>query len=261
MNKILKNSLSVCLISYNEEDNLARTLEAIKDIANEIILVDSGSEDTTVEIAKRYGAKVYIEEWKGHIAQKNSALEKCTCEWILCLDCDEVVSEELLESIKPSINDTDTDGYYVHRKTHYLGRLLKYSWQPDKKLRLVKKESNPRWIGLNPHDELKINGTTKSLKGDLIHYSYRNLKDHFDRTISYSKISAQSYLEKGKSFSILNLIFNPIISFIRLYFINFAFMDGIRGLIAGFSTFVYTFLKYAFLFELTLKNKRSSNND
>ncbi|MEN6510306.1 MAG: glycosyltransferase family 2 protein, partial [Chloroherpetonaceae bacterium] len=123
--------LSVALISKNEEKNLERTLQSIFNIANEIILVDSFSTDATLEIAKQYHCKIYQEEWKGYALQKNSALDKCSMEWILFLDCDEVVTPNLKNSIINAIQNSTISGYSINRKSVYLGKVMKHSWQPD----------------------------------------------------------------------------------------------------------------------------------
>ncbi len=253
--KTEKLPLSVSIISYNEEKNIGRTLESISRIAVEIVVLDTYSTDRTKEIAESFGAKVFHEDWKGHISQKNSAATRCTQEWILFLDCDEVVSHELETSILEAIKKPTANGYEINRKTFYIGKLLKHAWQPDWNLRLVRKDSSPVWEGLNPHDELKISGNTEKLKGDLVHYSYNGISHHFQKTIDYAKTSAQSYHDKGRKFSLMNLMFNPCVAFFRLYFLRRGFLDGIHGLIAGFSTFAYTFLKYIFLWEIEKTNK------
>ena len=249
-----KLPLSVAIITINEEENIGRTLESMADIASEIIIIDSGSTDNTLKIVEKYGAKIFSETWKGHIGQKNSALDKCSQKWLLSLDADEVVSDELKTQIISAITNPICDGYILNRKTFYLGKLLKHAWQPDKKIRLVKKSANPVWKGLNPHDELHIDGESKLLKGYLVHYSYKDIKHHFNKTIDYARQSARSYFDKGKKFHLYNLLLNPIIAFIRLYIINLGFLDGFRGILAGFSSYVYTFLKYVFLWELWNKN-------
>jgi glycosyltransferase involved in cell wall biosynthesis len=256
-----KLPLSVSIISFNEEENIEQTLRAIADIASEIIIVDSFSEDRTVEIAKNFDAKVFLEEWKGHISQKNSALEKCTQKWILSLDCDEVVTPELKASIVEAIQKDKKIGYYLDRRTYYLGKLLKRSWRPDWKLRLVHRDCNPRWEGLDPHDELVVNCSTTKLKGTLLHYPYKSLKQHFEKTIYYANLSAQSYHRLGRKFHLYHLLVNPIFSFVKLYFVNLGFADGIRGLLAGISAFVSTFLKYAFLWEIELQEKSNGRDN
>lgn len=247
-----KLPLSVALISHNEEASIGRTLESISIIAKEIIVVDTFSSDSTKEIAERLGAKVFLEDWTGYASLKNSALSKCSQPWILLLDCDEVPTKELIDNITFAIQNPTADGYELDRKTVYLGKVLNYAWRPDWKLRLVHKDASPEWVGIEVHEELKISGKVGKLKGNLLHYSYIGIEHHLKKTIEYAKASAESYFRQGRKFSILNLIFNPFIAFIRLYIIHMGFLDGIRGLIAGFSTFVYTFLKYIFLWE---KNK------
>lgn len=255
-----KLPLSVSIISFNEEENIERTLASIADIASEIVIVDSFSKDRTVEIAKNFGANVFLEEWKGYISQKNSALEKCTQKWILALDCDEVVTPELKSSIVEAIQRDEKIGYYLNRKTYYLGKLLKRSWRPDWKLRLVRRDCSPRWEGLDPHETLKASCPTAKLKGVLLHYSYKNLKHHFEKTMYYANLSAQTYYRLGRKFHLYNLLCNPIFSFVKIYFINLGFVDGIRGLLAGISAFVSTFLKYAFLWEIELQEKNNEKD-
>ncbi|MCX7737337.1 MAG: glycosyltransferase family 2 protein [Candidatus Kapabacteria bacterium] len=251
-------SISAAIITFNEEDNIGRTLESLKNFADEIIIIDSGSADRTIQIANHYEAKVFTEEWKGFSGQKNSLIQKCNSEWILFLDADEVPTEELKNSIiKNLTSNIEFDGYFIKRKTHYLGKLLKHSWQPDSKLRLVRKSSNPKWIGDEIHEKLLIDGLTSELDGYLIHYSYKNINHHFKKTLEYSVISAKDYYQSGKKFSIFKLVFNPIFAFTKMYFINLAMLDGIRGFIAAFSSGFYTFMKYIHLWEIySSQNKK-----
>ena len=259
----MKNSLhhrlplSVAVISFNEEDDIGRTLESIADIASEIIVVDSHSTDRTREVAENSGAKVYEEDWKGHIDQKNSALRKCTQEWILFLDCDEVVSNHLKQSIVNAVTHPAADGYFVNRKTSYLGKMLEHAWQPDRKLRLVKSSSSPQWGGYNPHDVLSIKGKTARIKGDLIHYSYQDIQDHFGKAVAYSRIVAHAYAERGRRFHILNLIANPIVAFMMEFIGKRGFLDGVRGFAVAVSVTFYTFLKYLYLWENELKKSKA----
>jgi len=256
-----KLPLTVGIITYNEEDNLPRTLEAIKDLASEIVVIDSFSTDKTVDIAKSYGAKVYQEKWKGFREQKNSLLEKTNNDWILFLDADEVVSKELKDSIIRELKNPTADGYMVNRKTYYLGKFLNHVWQPDWNLRLVNKKANPRWVGGNVHEYLEIDGKIGKLEGFLYHYTYRDLYDHFSKSIKYAKLSAEDYYKKGKKFKIHKLIFNPILAFSKIYFFKLGFLDGIRGLSIAISYFISTFLKYMFLWELEKNNDRESQRN
>jgi len=250
MPTIAELPLSVSIISFNEAANIGRTLDSINAIASEIIVVDSHSTDNTLEIARTSGAKVYIEDWKGHIRQKNSALEKCTQPWILSLDCDEVVSPALREAIIKAVKEGDRPGYHINRRTFYLGKLLRYAWQPDWNLRLVRKTAEPEWVGYDPHDRLRIAGKGGYLKGDLIHYSYKDLNDHMRRLMAYAAITARSYHRQGKRFHWHNLLLNPPAAFLKKYVMRRALLDGSQGFFVAMSSVIYVFLKYLFLWEI-----------
>lgn len=250
-----KLPLSVAIIAYNEEDIIGRTLGAVKDIAAEIIVVDSHSTDRTREIAESYGAKVYVEDWKGYAGQKNSALEKCTKEWILFLDADEVVSEELKESIRQELKHPRADGYLINRRTYYMGKLLRYTWQPEWRLFLVRKSVNPKWVG-EPHARLYIaSKNIGKLKGDLIHYSYKSFQHHVYKSLTAAKNTAYTRYKQHKSVSLLHIILNPIWAFVKTYIIQRGFLDGYPGLIASIMALIYTFFKYSFVYEYRLKDK------
>ena len=223
------------------------------------MVVDSHSTDRTRDIARSYGAKVYEEDWKGYVAQKNSALRKCTKEWILCLDADEVVSEELKRSILEELQDPKADGYLVNRRTYYLGKFLKYVWQPEWRLRLVRRDAQPVWVGEDPHDRLEIKGKTKKLKGDLLHFSYKSLIDHVHRSVRYSRIAAENrYRSYNKRFLVFDIWIRPLWTFVKFYLIKGGFLDGWRGFVASVISSFYTFLKYAFILELYLKDRYGS---
>jgi glycosyltransferase involved in cell wall biosynthesis len=252
-----KLPLSVSIISFNEEQNIGNALASIHDIASEIIVVDSHSTDKTREIARSYGARVFEEDWKGFIAQKASALEKCQKEWVLSIDCDEVVSQELKESIVAAVTDPRAHGYYMNRKTSYLGKFLHHAWQPDWKLRLVNRSASPNWGGYNPHDVLSISGKTEKLDGSLFHYSYRDVRDHFEKVVEYSRVVAEAYSQRGRTFRLYNLILNPLAAFVREYILKKGFLDGVRGLAVAASVTFYTFVKYLYLWELQRVNGRA----
>jgi glycosyltransferase involved in cell wall biosynthesis len=252
-----KLPLSVAIISFNEEASIARTIQSVLDIASQIVVVDSRSTDATCLIAEDLGAEVYVENWKGHIRQKNSALDKCREEWVLALDCDEVLTDELRDSVAEAVQSGGYDGYELNRRTFYAGRFLKHSWQPDRKLRLVKMSAKPCWGGYDPHDVLQMEGEKGFLKGDLLHYSYKDIADHFQRLVKYAKTAAESYQQNGKRFRIINLLVNPPAAFIKKYFFRLGFLDGFRGLLVAFSSLMYVFLKYVFLWEAERKSNDS----
>lgn len=239
-----KCQISVALISYNEEHRIRATLDSLNGFASEIILVDSGSTDRTHDIAKSYGAKVFVQEWKGFAEAKNSVLAKCHSEWVLFLDCDEVLTPELRVEIASQVClKNDFAGYKINRCSIYCGKRMKYAWQPDKKLRLVKKSAQPEWIGGIVHEKLTVEGKVGMLKGEILHYSYASITDHFSKAIKYASLSSFDYELKGKKARLVNLILNPIFAFVNMYFVKRAFLDGKLGLVAAFSSMCGTFLK------------------
>jgi hypothetical protein len=183
------------------------------------------------------------------VAQKNSALAKCSQPWVLALDCDEVVGSQLYEAIAGAVTAGTNSGYRLKRRSDYLGKRLRHNWYPDKKLRLVKQSAAPRWEGYDPHDRLVVSGPVGDLDGDLIHYSYKNLEDHFQRLVHYARIAAESYHERGKRFRPHQLATRPPYAFIKKYLLRAGCLDGIQGLTIAVSSFVYVFLKYMFLWE------------
>jgi glycosyltransferase involved in cell wall biosynthesis len=252
-----KLPLCVTIITYNEEKDLPKTLESIKDIASEIVIVDSHSTDKTVEIAKSYGAKVYIEDWKGFGKQKNSAIEKCTQPWIFSLDADEIVSPELKKSIIEAIKNPKYDCYEVNRRNFYLGKFIEHVWYPEWRLRLFK-NGKGKFEG-DIHETLKCKGTKGRLEGFLYHYPYKDLEEHYTKSIKYAKLSAETEFKKGKRFKIYQLFLNPFWAFFKMYFLKKGFLDGIRGLSIAKSNSYAKFLKYLFLWELEEKNKNAKS--
>ena len=249
--------LSVAIITYNEEEDLPKTLESVKDIASEIIIVDSHSTDKTREIAKSFGAKVYEEDWKGFGEQKNSAIEKCTQPWILSLDADEVVSPELKKSIIEAIKNPKYDCYEVNRKNFYAGKYIEHVWFPEWRVRLFKKGKG-KFKG-EIHETLECEGRKGKLNGVLYHYPYKNLEEHYIKSIKYAKISAEVEFKKGKKFKIHQLLLNPSWAFFKMYILKKGFLDGIRGFSIAKSYSYAKFLKYLFLWELEEKNKNAKS--
>ncbi len=252
-----KIPLSVAVITFNEEEDLPKCLESVKDFASEIVVVDSHSTDNTRDIAKKYGAKVYEEDWKGFGEQKNSAIQKCTQPWILSLDADEVVSPELKKSIIEAVKNPKYDCYEVNRKNFYIGKFIEHVWFPEWRLRLFKKGKG-KFEG-DIHETLKCNGKVGRLNGFLYHYPYKNLEEHYQKSIKYAKIAAETEFRKGKRFKLYNLFLNPFWAFFKMYFLKKGFLDGIRGLSIAKSNSYAKFLKYLFLWELEEKNKNAKS--
>lgn len=248
-----RSTLSVAFIAFNEEDRIGEAIASIKDIADEIIVVDSCSTDKTVTVAKQLGAKVITHAWKGFVAQKNYLFSQCSCDYILNLDCDEIITKDLADEIQKTLSSPQFAGYTINRKTRYFGKLLRYSWQPDLCLRLVSRASNPIWQGKYVHESLKINGFIGKLDNYMEHNSFRSLSDQYLKTVKYAQLAAKQNLENGKRFSWGKLIFSPWVYFIKQYFIKRGFLDGYRGLLVAISGFIYGLLKYQFMLEDRIK--------
>ena len=279
--------LSVVVITHNEEANLGRTLASVQPLVadgkGEIMVVDSGSTDCTVEIAKSYGAKVFVEEWKGYAAQKNSAIDKASGDWILSLDADEEVEpdlatelarHEVITDINPaersdnwcltmeqaSAGSQNLDrikglpaGYWVPRKNYFLGRWIKHGgFWPDPKLRLFRR-GMARFEDRPVHEDAHlIEGTSGQLKGCLLHHSYPTLTDYLDHMNRYSSLGAEMVAAKGPvRFSAFNIVVRPAATFIYNYFFRLGFLDGREGLLLHLYHAAYVSWKYAKSWELS----------
>jgi glycosyltransferase involved in cell wall biosynthesis len=251
-------TLSVCIITFNEEANIGRTLASVKDIADEIIVVDSGSTDATVAIAQSFGAKVFFEPWKGFALQKNSSLAKTTCDWILSLDADEEASPELTAAIRallrPGAPEPQYKGYKMPRRNLYMGHWLKRAgYYPDRKLRLVKRGAAE--FEVRPvHEDMKMSGAIGLLHGDMIHHAYPTLESFLEHANRYSSLGAgQVVSERKVGFSVINIVLRPLVRFIYSYFFRGGFLDGRVGLIVLMNHAMYVSWKYSKAWELSEK--------
>jgi glycosyltransferase involved in cell wall biosynthesis len=241
--------ISVYIICFNEEENIRDCLESVK-WADEIIVVDADSTDKTVEICKDYTDKVFIHPFSDYCSQKNLALSKCSGEWVLSIDADERVTDELAEEIKGVVLEKKWSGYLIPRKSYYLNRWIRYSnWYPDAKLRLAKR-GLCRWEGEGLHERLVVEGRVRRLKSELLHYSYRSISEHIKRMDRYTEISAEEMKRKGRRFRLLDLTFRPLWNFFKHYFIKLGFLDGVPGFVIAAMAFYHTFLKYIKLYEI-----------
>ena len=192
------NKLSVVIITLNEEKNIERCIASVKEIADEILIVDSLSSDKTKEICERLGCRFVEQKFLGYVEQKNFALKLATHPYVLSLDADEAVSKELNIEIMKIKNNFDVNGFSFNRLTQYNGHWVKHcGWYPDTKLRLIEK-SRGQWGGTNPHDCLEVQGKVVHLRGDLLHYSYDSISSHIQQSNKFSSIEAQALYHKGK---------------------------------------------------------------
>src|SRR5262249_26111110 len=248
-------TLSVCIITLNEEANIVRTLKSIEGIADEIIVVDSGSTDQTIALAKTRGAKVFAEPWKGFALQKNSALAKATCDWIPSLDADEEVSAELAAGIKTLLTSPQPPpfaGYKMNRRNMYLRRWLKHSgYYPDPKLRLIRRgaaEFELRAV----HEDMKMPEPLGHLQGDLIHHAYPTLESFIEHANRYSSLGAQMVVDQGPvGFSFINIVLRPLVRFLYTYIFRLGFLDGREGLLVLMTHASYVSWKYAKAWEMS----------
>jgi len=236
------------VLTFNSERHIGKVLESVKGIADEVVAVDSGSKDGTLDILREFGAEVFFRRFDNFVNQKNYLLSRCSCEWVLFIDDDEVVDDELRGSIRDALRG-DVDGYYVNVLTNYLGRWIRHAWYPDWHLRLARRE-RCRWVGDSVHESLKVDGKVGYLKGNLLHYSYPDVKTHIRKIDLYSSLFAEGAFERGKRFSLLKLLTSPFGSFIRRYILKMGFLDGFEGFVLSVMASYYSFLKYLKLWEI-----------
>jgi glycosyltransferase involved in cell wall biosynthesis len=241
--------LSVAIITHNEEANLGRTLGAVR-FADEVVLVDSGSTDGTVEVARVMGAKVFVEDWKGFAAQKNSAIEKCSGEWVLTIDADEEVSAELRDSILAELKSPQFAVYRMPRRNLIFGRWIRFGgYWPDAKLRLFRRGS-AQFEDRAVHEDVKFSGPIGKLRGWLIHRAYPTLTEYISHMNHYSSLGAEMAEEKGRVSHKLpaflwNVFLNPLATFVYNYIFRLGFLDGREGLLLHAYHSVYVSWKYA----------------
>jgi glycosyltransferase involved in cell wall biosynthesis len=235
-----KTSLSVTIITLNEEKKLPTCLKSIKNLADEIVVVDSGSADGTVGIAKNFNARVFERKFDNYSNQKNYAASKATGNWILSLDADEEISPKLAEEIKRAIIKDGCSAYSIPRKNIIFGKFIKYTrWQPelDRHVWLWQK-SRGVWKG-DVHEELEVKGKIGRLKHSKIHYQYENIKEFIDMMSRYSELEAKEKVKNGIRFSYFRLFYDPIYNFLVRYIYRWGFLDGWRGLVLSCLMAVY----------------------
>ncbi|WP_400080415.1 glycosyltransferase family 2 protein [Winogradskyella sp. R77965] len=241
------------IITYNEERYIETCIKSLIDVVDEIIVVDSYSTDNTKRICESYNATVIEQEFLGYIEQKNFALSQAKYDYIVSLDGDESLSEELQKSILKLKNNWQYDGYYCNRLNNFCGQWIRHSdWYPNKKLRVFDRRKG-EWKGINPHDEIKLaEHATKAGKliGDILHLTYQSYSEFNLKMEKFSSISADSYYKLGKKAPLFKIIWNPFWAFFKAYFLRLGFLDGFNGFMICYQTGHLTFLKYSKLREL-----------
>lgn len=239
--------LSAVIITLNEEKNIERCLQSLKGLADEVVVVDSFSNDKTGEICKSLGVKFIQHHFEGYASQKNFAMKSVTHDFVLNLDADEVLSEELRNSILAVKNNWNKDGYYFNRLTNFCGSWIRHcGWYPDRKLRLVDRRK-AKWGGGEVHEKIVMQkgASTEFLKGDLLHYSYSSVDEFAEQQRHFASLSVKEALKTGKRASIFHVVFNPLYTFIRKCFIQLGFLDGRNGLIISYIYAKANYWKYS----------------
>lgn len=237
--------ITATIITFNEERNVARVIESLR-CCDEILVLDSGSNDRTPEIATKLGARVEEASWHGYAAQKNIATELASHDWILSLDADESLSEALeaeIWQIKKS--GPAFDGYTVPRLAQYLGRWILHSgWYPDRKVRLFDRRK-AKWIGDFVHESVAVQGRVGHLQSNLLHFTCNSLSEHLRTMDGYTTLAAQEIVARGKTPGMIELLFDPPWTFLRTYLLKRGFLDGAEGLAIAYMAAFYNFVKYS----------------
>jgi glycosyltransferase involved in cell wall biosynthesis len=252
--------VSVYVLTFNNERTIERCLHSLQ-WADEVVLVDSYSTDGTVEICRRFTDRVYQRKWTNHQDQYQYAADLTANRWVMFVDADEEVPPELAQEIQEELrlNNGQWDGYIAHRRTYYLGRWIKYGgWYPDYEIRLYDRNKG-RWEG-GLHAKVHVKGRVKTLKNRYYHYTYRDISDQIQTIDKYSHVAADDMLRDGKSFDVVHMALNPPFRFIKEYIFKGGFLDGIPGLIIAISTFYYTFIKHAKVWERYHESEHKKNS-
>ncbi|HYE32580.1 MAG TPA: glycosyltransferase family 2 protein [Methylomirabilota bacterium] len=242
--------ISVCIITLNEEANLARALSSVQHIADEIVVVDSGSVDATKSIAERFNARWIEQEWLGYVGQKNLALASAQHEWIFSLDADEELSAELrneIQALKATGAPSRVGGYSISRVVQYEGKWIRHGdWYPDRLVRLFRR-AGAKFAGGKVHERLEMPGEVVSLRGELYHYSFRDAIDHWERCQKYARLWAESQREQGRRVSALAPLAHGFFRFLRAYILRLGFLDGRLGFRIARYAAAEAYLKYKLL--------------
>lgn len=235
--------VTATIITKNEEDNIERCLKSL-DWVDEIVILDSGSTDGTLEICSRYDTKIINTEWLGFGKTKKTAVNEASNTWIFSIDADEEVSSELKSKTKSILTQPSHAGYKIKRHSYFLGKRIKYcGWSSDYPLRLfdrTKGNFNEKEV----HESVEVQGSVGTINEPLIHYTYPTIGIQITKLNRYSDLQAQEFINSGKYYSILSAMFFCIIKFITMYFIRLGFLDGRAGFILCYNTAFSVYLKY-----------------
>lgn len=250
-------AISAVIITKNEAHIIGTTLNTLKGVVDEVIIVDSGSTDDTISICKGFGAIIIETAWDGYGANKNKGIDAATNNWILNIDADEALDETLRQSIQETNLRDENTVYEFNFKNFFCGKWIRFGeWAGDKHVRLFNRKKI-RWNSAAVHESLTTDSDTVAvqLKGNILHYTTNDLDEYISKTIMYAKLNAEKYFAKGKKAGFFKLRMAPAFSFLQHYILRLGFLDGWEGYLIARTTGWYTFLKYSFLKELYKKQK------
>jgi glycosyltransferase involved in cell wall biosynthesis len=248
--------LSVVIITKNEAYNMRRCLDSVRNIANEVIVVDSGSQDGTIAICKEYGCTVIHRDFDGYSNQKQFAVDQASNDWVLSVDADEEITPELGSEIQ-TLLDQDIipeAGFFIPRLFHYMGRVMKHGGAGSQFYMRLYNRHHGRFTKVPVHEVIEVDGPTGYLSGTMIHYSYRDIAHHIEKINTYSTLAAEGYIRKGRRFSTWWVALKFPVTFITCYFIKGGFRDGYPGFMWAWLAAVTASLKIA----KTLEHKGTS---
>jgi len=250
--------LSAVIITYNAAADLDDCLQSL-DFVQDILVVDSGSNDDTVEIAERHGARIIQQEWLGFGPQKQFAIEQASHDWVLCIDADERISSELQASIRKTLEAPHCQVYRMRRCNRFLGRYLRHGeGYPDWNIRLFNRH-HAAWAQVPVHEHILTRHPVGSLQGDLLHHSQDTLASYLEKQNRYTTLQAEQLFESGKRVGVLKIIASPLVRFIRFYIVRLGFLDGIAGFTHIAIGSFFGMMKYAKCYALQMNQQ--SNQD
>lgn len=245
----MAHKLSVTIITKNEEKNIKRCLDSVS-WADEIVVVDSGSTDRTLEICRQQNCRIIETKWLGFGPTKKLAVDSASFQWIFSIDADEEMTSQLRDRVKTILQNPDADGYRIKRDSFYLDRIIKHcGWDRDYPLRLFNKNRgnfNDKII----HESVRINGTVNRIKEPLRHYTYPSFESHIQRMNRYSSLGAEKAQKDGKKATMVGAIFRGSFKFLKMYFLQRGFLDGKLGFILSWNSAFGVYLKYLKLWEM-----------
>lgn len=251
-----KIKISGVVITFNEERYIAQCIRSLQNVTDEVVVVDSLSTDKTKDICLEMGVRFIEQPFLGYVEQKNFALDQSAYQYVLSLDADEMLSDELIEVINKLKDNWDADGYVFNRYNNYCGKWLKYSFYPDAKLRLWDKQKG-RWGGTNPHDKvlLEKGAKIKRIKKDILHFAYRDIGHHMEQVKRFAQIASDAKMSNGQKVNFWShVVLSPPYMFFKIYFLKLGFLDGYYGFVFSAMYAYLSFLKYARLWELQRKS-------